>query len=132
MAYSVLCLSLSMQFLNERVKSFGHAFRGIRLFFKSGPHAKLHGIASVLVLIAGLYFRVSALEWSLLIIAIAMVLAAEAVNTALEELSDIVQPDFDKRIGRIKDISAAAVLFLAFGSLIIGGFVFLPRILAFF
>ena len=121
-----------MQFLKERIRSFGHAFRGIGLFFRSGPHAKIHGVATVMVLLAGLYFRVSTLEWSLLIIAIVLVLAAEAVNTALEELSDIVQPDFDKRIGRIKDISAAAVLFLAFGSLIIGGFVFLPRILALF
>ena len=121
-----------MQFLKERIRSFGNAFRGVRLFFKSGPHAKIHGITSILVLIAGLYFNVSIMEWSLLIIAIVLVLAAEAVNTALEELSDIVQPNFDKRIGRIKDISAAAVLFLAFGSLIIGGFVFLPRILALF
>ena len=80
----------------------------------------------------GTYFRVSTIEWALLILSIAIVFAAEAFNTAIEELADIIEPDFDKRIGRIKDISAGAVLFLVFGSLIIGGFVFLPRILSLF
>jgi diacylglycerol kinase (ATP) len=121
-----------MQFLKDRIKSFGFAFRGISLFLKSGPHAKIHTIAALLVLIGAAYFRVSALEWAVLILSIVIVLAAEAFNTAIEELADIIEPDFDKRIGRIKDISAGAVLFLAFGSLIIGGFVFLPRILFLF
>jgi diacylglycerol kinase (ATP) len=121
-----------MQFLKDRIKSFGFAFRGMRLFFKSGPHAKIHAIAALLVLLGGTYFKVSAIEWALLILSIAIVFAAEAFNTAIEELADIIEPDFDKRIGRIKDISAGAVLFLVFGSLIIGGFVFLPRILSLF
>ena len=121
-----------MQFLKDRIKSFGFAVRGICLFFKSGPHAKIHAIAALLVLFGGTYFRVSTIEWALLILSIAIVFAAEAFNTAIEELADIIEPDFDKRIGRIKDISAGAVLFLAFGSLIIGGFVFLPRILSLF
>ena len=121
-----------MQFLKDRIKSFGFAFRGICLFFKSGPHAKIHATAALLVLFGGTYFRVSTIEWALLILSIAIVFAAEAFNTAIEELADIIEPDFDKRIGRIKDISAGAVLFLAFGSLIIGGFVFLPRILSLF
>jgi len=121
-----------MQYLKDRIKSFGFALRGIGLFFKSGPHAKIHAIAALLVLFGGIYFRVSVLEWALLILSIVIVFAAEAFNTAIEELADIIEPDFDKRIGRIKDISAGAVLFLAFGSLIIGGFVFLPRILSLF
>ena len=102
----------------------------MRLFFKSGAHARIHAVATIIVVSSGIYMKITVSEWCFLILAIVMVLAAEAFNTAIEELSDMVEPNFDKRIGRIKDISAAAVLFLAFGSLIIGGFVFLPRILS--
>jgi len=119
-----------MQFIKNRIKSFGYAFRGIGLFFRSGIHAKIHFGAAIIVILLGFYFRVSIVEWMLLTFAIAIVLAAEAFNTAIELLSDLVEPNFDERIARIKDISAAAVLFLAFGSLIIGGFVFLPRFLS--
>lgn len=121
-----------MQFFKDRIKSFRNAFNGMRLFFKLGAHARIHAVAAIIVVCSGIYLKITISEWCFLIVAIAMVLAAEAFNTAIEELSDMVEPNFDKRIGRIKDISAAAVLFLAFGSLIIGGFVFLPRILSLF
>ena len=117
-----------MQYLKDRIKSFGFALRGIGLFFKSGPHAKIHAIAALLVLFGGMYFRVSVLEWALLILSIVIVFAAEAFNTAIEELADIIEPDFDKRIGRIKDISAGAVSFAVISSLIVLIIIYYPYI----
>ena len=87
---------------------------------------------TVLVIIAGLLFRISTAEWIAVIFAIGLVLAAEAVNSAIERLSDVVQPEKDDRIRDVKDISAGAVLICAVTAVIIGIIVFLPKLLKLF
>ena len=87
---------------------------------------------TVLVIIAGLLFRISTAEWIAVIFAIGLVLAAEAVNSAIERLSDVIQPEKDERIRDVKDISAGAVLICAITAAIIGIIVFLPKLLKLF
>lgn len=62
------------------------------------------------------------------ILAIGLVLAAESLNTAVEKLCDYLQPDFDKKIGFIKDLSAGAVTFAAIAAIIVGGIIYLPKL----
>ncbi|MBS1526999.1 MAG: diacylglycerol kinase family protein, partial [Bacteroidetes bacterium] len=77
----------------------------------------------------GYALNISAAEWLWIIIAIGLVLAAEAFNTALELLVDFVSPQYDKKAGHIKDMCAAAVLLTAVTALIIGAVIFLPKLI---
>jgi len=119
-----------MEWLKKRIQSFTFAIKGILQYLKSGVHPKIHFVAALVVLLLGLYLSLTPVEWCLVTICIVGVWSAEAFNTAIELLADVVQPEQDEQIGKIKDISAAAVLFFAIGSLIIGGFVFLPKLIA--
>ena len=118
--------------LKKRLKSFKFAFKGIAELFRSEPNARIHLFATIVVLIAGFYFEVSTQEWCLLALCIALVLSAEAVNTAIENLTDLVSPDFHPLAGKAKDVAAAAVLLVAMGTIVVGALIFLPKIQAVF
>ncbi len=113
----------------KALKSFGYAFRGVVYLFRFENNAKIHLIAAVLAIAAALYLGMSAVEWCILVIQIAMVMAAEAFNTAIEKLSDVVSPGEHPVIGIVKDIAAGAVLITAAASVITGLFLFLPKIM---
>lgn len=61
---------------------------------------------------------------------IALVLSLEALNTAVEHLTDLVSPDYHPLAGKAKDVAAAAVLIAAMGAIVAGGLIFLPKIVA--
>ena len=77
---------------------------------------------------AGFYFHISPAEWTITGASIAIVLSAEMLNTAIEKLCDLVQPEVHPQIKIIKDLAAAAVLWLSIGSAIAGLVIFLPKI----
>lgn len=85
----------------------------------------------ICVSILGWRLGISKLEWILQILAIGMVLVAESLNTAIEKLCDFFHPEYHKRIGFIKDISAGGVTFAAISAIIIGLIIYLPKILWF-
>lgn len=114
--------------LKKRIESFGYAFQGIRRLFKNEPNAKIHLLATILVVAGGFYFHLSASEWCISILAIASVLAAEAFNSAIEDLTDLVSPDHHPLAGHAKDLAAGAVLITAIGAAIIGFIVFFPKV----
>jgi diacylglycerol kinase (ATP) len=97
---------------------------------RSEHNAWIHLAATILAIVLGLAFGIGREEWVAIVLAIALVWTAEAVNTAIEALCDVVSPDHDPRIKRAKDVAAGAVLFSAFGALGVGLLVFLPRLLA--
>lgn len=115
--------------LRKRIESFKYAFAGIGHFVKSEPNVIIHLIAAIVVVILGYYYGLSTTEWCMIIFAIAMVLSAEAFNTALEYLTDLVSPDYHELAGKTKDVAAAAVLITAIGAAIVGSIIFLPKIL---
>ena len=113
----------------NRISSFRNALSGISIFFRSQTNAKIELVAAIIVVLFGFYFKVSFSEWSLLIIAISIVLIAEIFNSSIEALSDVVSPDHDERIKKIKDMAAGGVLLAACGSALVAALVFIPKIL---
>ena len=118
--------------LKKRLDSFKFAFQGIGDLISSQTNAKIHLVAAIIVIITAYFLQVSAIEWSILILCISLVLAAEAMNTALEYLTDLVSPEYHKLAGKAKDAAAASVLILAIGSVFVAGFILLPKIIRFF
>lgn len=114
--------------IQRRVASFRNAFRGFFTVIRTQPNARFHLFASALVIGLGLWLRVSPLEWSLLSLAIAAVLSAEAMNTGIEKLADAVHPARHPLVGQAKDAAAAAVLVVAVGASAVGVFVLGPAL----
>lgn len=118
--------------IQKRFNSFKYAFKGIFDLFKTQINARIHAFFMILVIAGGFFFNISTTEWIICILAIAMVLAAEAVNTALEYVVDLVSPDYHELAGKAKDVAAAAVLILAIAAAIIGCIIFWNPFLEFF
>src|SRR5512139_3107448 len=112
----------------RRLNSFAHALRGMGLLVRTQPNARVHLLAAGLVCIAGIYCGLSRTEWLWIVTAIVLVWGAEAFNTALEQLADVVHPEQHPGIGRAKDAAAAAVLITALGAAVIGVLVFAPHL----
>jgi diacylglycerol kinase (ATP) len=116
-------------YLSGRLRSFGHALRGLKLLLQSQPNARIHALATVLVLTAGALVRLSPAEWALIALAVAGVWATEALNTAIEFLVDLASPELHPLAAKAKDAAAGAVLVAAIGALIVGVLVFGPHVL---
>ncbi len=114
--------------LARRWARFTDAGRGVRLFFASGFHPRVHGCAAALVVAAGFVLDVSRSEWIALVLAMTAVLVAEAANTALEVLADAVTQEFHPLIGRAKDLGAGMVLLAVAGAVAVGILVFAPHV----
>lgn len=112
--------------IGDRLASFKFAFAGLWSILKTQHNAWLHLTATALVCIAGVVLRISAADWRWLVIAIALVWFAEAMNTAFEYLCDVVSPEFHSSVKKAKDIAAGAVLICAAGAAVLGAMVFLP------
>lgn len=118
--------------LPKEIHSFICAFAGIFKLIKSERHAQFHLFATICVIIAGFLFGISKTEWIAVCFAIALVFSAEGFNTATEGICDIISPEKDERIKRIKDIAAGSVLICAIMAAIIGLIVFVPYVIALF
>lgn len=118
--------------IRKALRSFTYAGVGIFNLFRFENNARIHLIACILVVIAGVFFKISAMEWALIVIQIALVWAAEAFNTSIEKLADLVSPDYHPVIKIVKDTAAAGVLILAISTVIVGAIVFIPKVLLFF
>lgn len=105
-------------------RSFINAFRGIFLMIKTERNFQIELAAFFINLFLIFYFKLSAIDTVLILIASFAVLSAEIFNTAIERICDIIQPDFDKRIGFIKDIAAGAVVLMVVAAVIVGIFVY--------
>lgn len=116
-------------YLSARRRSFGHAFRGLKVLLQTQHNARIHALATVLVLAAGALLRLSPAEWALIVLAIVCVWATEALNTAIEFLVDLASPELHPLAAKAKDVAAGAVLVAAIGSLIVGVLVFGPHVL---
>jgi diacylglycerol kinase len=114
--------------IRQRLLSFRYAFQGLRDMFRDQPNARIHLAALALAIAMGMAFKVSLGEWIALALTISIVLAAEAFNTALEHLTNLVSPGYHPLAGKAKDAAAAGVLFAALGALATGLIIFLPKL----
>lgn len=113
--------------IKARLKSFTYAFNGLRVMFKNEHNAWIHSFATLCTVTTGIIFNLSALEWVAIIFAIVLVIAGETFNSAIEKLCDVVQSNRDERIGKIKDMSAGAVLLCAIAAVAVGLLIFVPK-----
>ena len=112
------------------INSFKCAIQGIRQAVKTERNVKIHITIMILVIIAGIVLKINTQEWIICIILFGLVISLELVNSAIEATVDIAMPYKDKRAKLAKDVSASAVLVLAIASAIIGGIIFIPKILS--
>ncbi len=113
-----------------RARSFGYAFRGLAICFRTQANARIHALASVLVIALGFALKLVAWEWCAVGLAIALVWSAECFNTAMEGMVDLVSPERRPLAGRIKDLAAGAVLAAAIGAAAVGAIIFAPKLWA--
>ena len=116
--------------LRARAASFGNAFRGLGELLATQHYARIHALATLVALALAAGLRISRGEWLAVVLAIASVWSAEAMNTAFEALCDVVSPDRHPLVRRAKDVAAGAVLVSAVGAAAVGLIVFAPRALA--
>jgi len=117
--------------LRHRANSFRYAFQGLADLFRTQPNARIHLLLASLVVAAGCLLHISRTEWLAIVLSISLVIALEAVNTAIEYLTDLISPDYHPLAGKTKDVAAAAVLIGAFGAVIVGLLIFLPHLIPF-
>lgn len=120
----------SLRRLHRVPGSFRYACAGVVMLFRTQANAVVHAVAAVLAVALGLWLAMPPLEIAVVVLAIAAVLAAEAVNTALERTVDLASPGRDPRAGAAKDLAAAAVLIMAVGAVVVALLLYLPRLLA--
>jgi diacylglycerol kinase (ATP) len=107
-------------FLLSRIASLGHAFRGWVYVMRTQHNARIHAVAATIVLVLGLWLKIPARDWAVLILTIGTVFAAEFVNTAIEAVVDLASPQRHPLAKVGKDVGAAAVLIAALAAVLIG------------
>ena len=117
-------------YIKGRFQSFKYAFYGVHTLFKEERNAQLYVVFGIVALLMSYWLQISAIEWIIVCSVIGLVFAMEAVNTAIESLSDYAcKKEIDPNIKKVKDMGAAAVLFTAMVALIAGLIIFLPKLL---
>ncbi|OGG02920.1 hypothetical protein A2W14_00255 [Candidatus Gottesmanbacteria bacterium RBG_16_37_8] len=108
--------------------SFKNALQGISIALSTQQNFKVHLFISAIILIFGFLLKISRIEMLLIVICIAFGLGAEMINTAIEAMTDLITSEWKKEAKIAKDISAGMVLVVATGTLIIGLYIFFPRL----
>lgn len=116
--------------MKKRILSFKYALKGVRSAASSEVNFRIHLAAALTATFLGFYLEIPKNEWLIVLLCFALVLTAEAFNSAIEKLVDLVSPGFHHGAGEIKDTAAGAVLISAIIAAIIGCLVFLPKIAA--
>lgn len=115
--------------IRKRIQSFRYAFNGIGLLIKLEHNAWIHLFATVVVIGCGWLVKLTRPEWILIILAIGLVIIAEAFNTAIEHLANAITRDQNNYIKNAKDIAAGAVFIAALVAAIIGLCIFIPHLI---
>ena len=113
--------------MKTRIRSFGYALKGIKAVFGKEANMNIHLIMTTLVIICGFVFSISITEWMLCIGCFGLVISLEMLNSAIENLVDLVSPEKHELAGKVKDIAAGAVLVAAICAAIVGLIIFVPK-----
>ena len=120
---------LERQGKSKFAESVGHALDGIEYTIDHERNFKIEILFAIIVTIASFIFKVSLIEWTILVFVIGSVLALEMVNTAIERCVDLVTKDYKELAKIAKDVSAGAVFVMSIFSVVIGVIIFLPKII---
>ena len=110
-------------------KVFAFAANGIIHGFRTELNFKIQVFAAVITVLFGFVFNITQTEWFVIIFCCMSVLALELINTAIENVCNIISKDFHPVIKIVKDTAAGAVLVSAIGSAIAGAVIFIPLII---
>ena len=113
-------------------QALSNAARGLRYGVRCERNVRIDCCFAVLALVLAAIFRVSAEQWLAIVICIAVVVAFELMNTAVETLTDLASPQFHPLAGRAKDCAAAACLVVSVGALVVGMVIFVPYVVHLF
>ncbi len=111
---------------------FKYALEGFYTALIKEKNMKVHILIMFIVLFTGIFLNISPIEWLFILLAIALVLSSELINTAVELIVDELFPTIHERAKTIKDISAASVLVSSVFAAIVGTIIFLPKIIHLF
>lgn len=111
------------------MRSVRYAIKGLGVAWREEANFRIHVVLAVLTLLAAWFLQLSLTEYMIVFFMIGFVIATEVINTALEELCDAFQSEHDPRIGKIKDLAAAAVFTSSCTAFLVGLFIFVPKIL---
>jgi diacylglycerol kinase len=110
-------------------RSFSFAGQGVWHVVRTQRNMRVHLLAGLAAVAAGLILRIDAVDWACVLTAIGLVLTAEALNTVVEALVDMRTDEFHPLAKAAKDMAAGAVLISSAAALGVGIAVFLPRLL---
>lgn len=113
------------------LKSFGYAFEGIYTCIKKERNMKIHCVMAVLVVAAGVIFKISVIEWCICFLLFGLIWALELANTSIEAVVDLVTDEKKPLAKLAKDSAAGAVLAASIMAAIIGLIIFIPKGLCF-
>lgn len=111
------------------ISALKNSFNGIKYVFTTQRNLKIQVVISIIVILASLFFKISFIEWAVVILIICMVFFAELVNTVVETIVDMITIEYNESAKIAKDISSGAVTLVSITSVIIGLLIFLPSIL---
>jgi diacylglycerol kinase (ATP) len=115
-------------FIKGRLKSVVFALKGAFKLITTEHSVMVQFSLGVIVSLAGFYFKITASEWLFQTLAIGLVMSVEGINTAVEKIADFIHPNYNEKIGFIKDIAAGAVFFAAITAIVIGLIIYVPYI----
>ena len=111
------------------LNSFNYAIQGFFSAFKTERNMKIHIFITLMVILLGFLLKISCIEWIIVVLLFGLVISGELINTAIEITVDIIMPRIDERAKKAKDIAASAVLVISISAAIIGGIIFIPKIM---
>ena len=117
-----------LNFIKGRIKAIFFSIKGAFFLVKNEHSIQAQLFISICFVIAGFYFGISKTDWLFQVLAISLVLSTESLNTAIEKVADFIHPDYNKKIGLIKDISAGAVFFSVIFAIVTAILIYSPKI----
>lgn len=110
-------------------ESVTNAARGIRIAFRSQRNLSIHLFTAIVAVALGIILQISLIEMTILVIVIGSVFVLELLNTAMEEIVNMLTLSRKIRAMVAKDVSAGAVLIACFAATVVGCLIFLPRLI---
>jgi diacylglycerol kinase len=113
---------------NKVHHSFGFALAGILHAFRDNRNIRIHTVIAILVLVASFLLGLTKIEKIIILLVVVLVIASEMINTAIEEMVDLITGEHREEAKRAKDVAAGMVLVAAIGAIIVGIVIFTPYI----
>lgn len=106
-----------------------NAFNGIKFVLKNERNFKIQVFLAIVAIFISGFLKINLIEWAIIVLTIFIVFLTEIFNTAIENVTDMITLEYNEKAKIVKDISAGAVVLTSIASIIIGGLIFLPKIL---